>query len=159
MERERNRVAKLHKREKEMKVLSENEMQMMNKHFMRQKEKKDDVSAYHDFKSLVETREHKMIQEKTDRQDRIKKLLNRMPQITVEQTVTQDKEIDHKIRQIQERREYEEKVKDDKKREDMRRMQDEMKWLLDVQVQEKKARERQERMANEEYFKQVVQKV
>ena len=38
-------------------------------------------------------------------------------------------------------------------------MQDEMKWLLDVQVQEKKARERQERMANEEYFKQVVQKV
>lgn len=131
-----------------MNVKNINEMQLQGKYAMKQQEKESDINAFHEFKDLVETTDTRRMKDRTERQDRIKKLLNRMPAITVQQTFSVEKEIDSKIKSIQERREYEEKQKDIRKREDIKRQNDEMKWLLDIQVQEKRAREQNERIAN-----------
>jgi hypothetical protein len=43
----------------------------------------------------------------------------------------------------------EEKLKEERKKEELRRLQEEMKWRLDIQIQEKRARLMSERAAND----------
>lgn len=70
-----------------------------------------------------------------------------------------DVDIDKKIKEHQDRLVFEEKLKQEKKREEQRRMQEDMKNRLDLQVQEKRMREISERIANEDYHKTMVSKV
>jgi len=68
-ERERQRLMKQQKREKEQKVISDNEMQLMGKMHARRVEKEEDVSAFNSFKHLVESDEQRRNQERLERQE------------------------------------------------------------------------------------------
>ncbi|TNV73533.1 hypothetical protein FGO68_gene7798 [Halteria grandinella] len=162
-ERERQRLMKQQKREKEQKVINDNEMQQMGKIYARRVEKEEDVSAFNSFKHLVETDEQRRNQERIERQEKIKKVLNRQAVISVDQQShhyhTNESELDKKIRENQDRLAFEEKLKQEKKREEQRRMQGEIKQRLDLQVQEKRVREQSEKLANEDYHRSIVQRV
>ena len=78
--------------------------------------------------------------------------------VTVENSLG-DHDLDKKIKEHQDRLAFEERLKQEKKREEVRRMQEDMKHRLDLQVQEKRVREQSERIANEDHHKTMVYKV
>ena len=136
-DRERARQAKQHKREKEQRVLVDNEMQIMGKIQQKRFDKEEDHNAFQSFKSLVDNDEERRNRERQERQDRIKKVLNRQAIVTVDQHSvhhSNDVDIDKKIKEHQDRLVFEEKLKQEKKREEQRRMQEDMKNRLDLQV-------------------------
>ena len=76
----------------------------------------------------MDTDEYKRQMEKYEREQRIKMLINRTNNPTVEsQAVQQELEIDRKVREAQEKREQFEKMLEQKKREDRNRQHDELK--------------------------------
>jgi hypothetical protein len=76
----------------------------------------------------METDEYKRQMEKYEREQRIKMLINRTTNVTVEnQAMQQELEIDRKVREQQEKRENFEKMLEQKKREDRHRQHDELK--------------------------------
>ena len=138
-------MLKQQKREKEQRVINENEAQLMGKLQQKRVEKEEDVNAFNSFKHLVESDEQRRIQERIERQEKIKKVLNRQAVISVDQQSQHyhhnESDLDKKIREHQDRLAFEEKLKQERKREEQRRMQGEIKQRLDLQVQEKKVRE------------------
>ena len=98
--------------------------------------------------------------EKQAREDRIKRLLNRVPTVTVEYQAQHDHEaIDRKVREHQQQRELYEEQLMLKKREDMRKLNEDMKKRLDMQVEEKKARYQQERIAEKNYHRGLLDRI
>jgi hypothetical protein len=76
----------------------------------------------------MDTDEYKRQAEKYEREQRIKMLINRTTNVTVEnQAIQQELEIDRKVREQQEKRENFEKMLEQKKREDRHRQHDELK--------------------------------
>ena len=143
-EKEKQKHKEELKREKERRVLAENQSFVRNLTDRKQKEKEDDVHAFNDYKSRVENEDNKRQMEKMAREDRIKRLLNRVPAITVEHqpisTVNHSEIEDIKLKEHQQRREQYEESLLQKKREDARKMNEEMKRRLDWQLEEKKVR-------------------
>ena len=72
------------KREKEIMVLNHNEMQLLNKQAKRDQDRANDINAYQDLKKHLETDDARRQNEKLERQEKIKKLLNRQPTVTVD---------------------------------------------------------------------------
>jgi hypothetical protein len=120
-------------------------MQLLGKLHAKRVEKEEDASAFNSFKNLVENDEQRRNQERIERQEKIKKVLNRQAVISVDQQSHHyhhnDSELDKKIREHQDRLAFEEKLKQEKKREEQKRVQGEIKQRLDLQVQEKRVRE------------------
>ena len=56
----------------------------MNKFERKRKEKFDEVSAFNDYKSRIDSDDNRRQEEKHAREERIKRLLNRVPTVTVE---------------------------------------------------------------------------
>ena len=83
-EKEKQRHKEELKREKERRVLAENQSFVRTLTDRKQKEKEEDVHAFNDYKSRVENEDNKRQMEKMAREDRIKRLLNRVPTITAE---------------------------------------------------------------------------
>ena len=72
------------KREKEIMVLNHNEMLLLNKQAKRDQDRANDYNAYQDLKKHLETDDARRQNEKLERQEKIKKLLNRQPTVTVD---------------------------------------------------------------------------
>jgi hypothetical protein len=122
-------------------VLAENIEFVQNKYERRKKEKFDDLSAFNDYKSRIESDDFRRQTEREAREDRIKRLLNRVPTVTVEQaSVVHEQEIERKVKEHQLQREQFEEQLLQKKREDTRRKNEDMVKRLDMQIEEKKAR-------------------
>jgi hypothetical protein len=114
---------------------------VQNKYERRKKEKFDDLSAFNDYKSRIESDDFRRQTEREAREDRIKRLLNRVPTVTVEQaSVVHEQEIERKVKEHQLQREQFEEQLLQKKREDTRRKNEDMVKRLDMQIEEKKAR-------------------
>lgn len=126
----------------------------------------NDISAYHDYKNLMESEESRREAERKARQDRIHMLLNRVPAVAFSQhstsnnnTATHPDLDDLKLKEFQERREQFEQMLQQKREDDRRRQNEEMRRRLDMQVQEKRARKEQDKAAEGEYHKLVVDRV
>jgi hypothetical protein len=61
-----------------------NQSLVSNKHFLRESLKQQELSAYADYRHMLDADEQKRQQEKHEREERIKRLINRVPQVTVE---------------------------------------------------------------------------
>lgn len=85
----------------------------------------NDISAYHDYKSLMESEETRREAERKARQDRIHMLLNRVPAVAFSQhsnAATTHPDLDDlKLKEFQERREQFEQMLQQKRDEDRRR--------------------------------------
>jgi hypothetical protein len=96
------------------------------------------VSAFNSFKNLVDQDEQRRNQERLDRQERIKRVLNRQSVVTVDNQqqsfAVHESEMDKRIREHNERLAFEERLKQEKKKEEMRRIQEDIKHKLDIQV-------------------------
>jgi len=156
----RNKLKKHEKREREKNVMSDNQSVTQGKVLLKETLKQQEINAFRDYKLHMDTDEHKRQQERHERETRIKMLINRTTNVTVEhQAQQQELEIDRKVREAQEKREQFEKMLELKKREDRHRQHDELKQRLEVQVQEKRHREMLERAHDDEYHKMQVQKL
>ena len=65
-------------------MLADNQEYVLNKHERKKKEKFDELSAYNEFKSRIDSEDNRRQEEKLAREERIKRLLNRAPNMTVE---------------------------------------------------------------------------
>lgn len=128
MENLRNKLKKQEKREREKNVMSDNQSVFQGKVLLKESLKQQDINAFHDYKLQMDTDEYKRQIEKYEREQRIKMLINRTANVTVEnQAIQQELEIDRKVREAQEKRENFEKMLEQKKREDRHRQHDELK--------------------------------
>ena len=128
MENLRNKLKKQEKREREKNVMSDNQSVFQGKVILKESLKQQEINAFHDYKLQMDTDEYKRQIEKYEREQRIKMLINRTANVTVEnQAVQQELEIDRKVREAQEKRENFEKMLEQKKREDRHRQHDELK--------------------------------
>lgn len=128
MENLRNKLKKQEKREREKNVMNDNQSVIQGKVILKETLKQQEISAFRDYKLQMDTDEYKRQMEKYEREQRIKMLINRTNNPTVEsQAVQQELEIDRKVREAQEKREQFEKMLEQKKREDRNRQHDELK--------------------------------
>ena len=100
--------------------------------------------------------------EKHAREERIKRLLNRVPTVTVEHQGINHHDpelIDRKVREHQQKRELYEEQLLQKKKEDIKKLNEDMKKRLDLQIEEKKARHQQERIADNDYHRFVLDRI
>ena len=93
-----------------MKIINDNELQMMEKQAQSQNARVKEINAFQDYRRQLETDETKRLREKTEREERIKKLLNRNSHQTVETSALLETEIDKKTKEIAERKEMVERV-------------------------------------------------
>jgi hypothetical protein len=128
MENLRNKLKKEAKREREKNVMSDNQSVIQGKVLLKESLKQQEINAFKDYKQQMDTDEYKRQAEKYEREQRIKMLINRTTNVTVEnQAMQQELEIDRKVREAQEKRENFEKMLEQKKREDRHRQHDELK--------------------------------
>ena len=84
--------------------------------------KQQEIDAFKSYKDKIDTEDYKRQLEKKEREERIKRLINRTTNVTVEQQASKaELEIDRKVREAQEQREQFEKMLQEKKRDDQRR--------------------------------------
>jgi hypothetical protein len=133
---------------------------MQGKVVLKESLKQQEISAFKEYKNQMDYDDLKRQAEKHEREERIKKLINRTTNVTVEQQASKvELEIDRRVREQQEQREQFERMLANKKREDQKRQHDELKHRLEIQVQEKRRREMSEKEAEEEFHKQVIHKI
>ena len=100
MENLRNKLKKQEKREREKNVMSDNQSVFQGKVLLKESLKQQDINAFHDYKLQMDTDEYKRQIEKYEREQRIKMLINRTANVTVEnQAIQQELEIDRKVRE------------------------------------------------------------
>ena len=122
IENMRNRVKMNDKREKEKNVMFDNQSVYQSKVQLKESLKQQEIDAFKSYKDKIDTEDYKRQLEKKEREERIKRLINRTTNVTVEQQASKaELEIDRKVREAQEQREQFEKMLQDKKRDDQRR--------------------------------------
>lgn len=84
MENLKNRLKKNEKREKEKNVMFDNQSVMHGKVLLKESLKQQEINAFKEYKNQMDTDEYKRQLEKREREDRIKKLINRTSNVTVE---------------------------------------------------------------------------
>lgn len=122
IENMRNRVKMNDKREKEKNVMFDNQSVYQSKVQLKESLKQQEIDAFKSYKDKIDTEDYKRQLEKKEREERIKRLINRTSNVTVEQQASKaELEIDRKVREAQEQREQFEKMLQEKKRDDQRR--------------------------------------
>ena len=122
IENMRNRVKMNDKREKEKNVMFDNQSVYQSKVQLKESLKQQEIDAFKSYKDKIDTEDYKRQLEKKEREERIKRLINRTTNVTVEQQASKaELEIDRKVREAQEQREQFEKMLQEKKRDDQRR--------------------------------------
>ena len=97
----------------------DNKSTMQGKVVLKESLKQQEISAFKEYKNQMDYDEFKRQAEKHEREERIKKLINRTTNITVEQQASKvELVIDRRVREQQEQREQFERMLASKKRED-----------------------------------------
>jgi len=92
---------------------------MQGKVVLKESLKQQEISAFKEYKNQMDSDDFKRQAEKHEREERIKKLINRTTNITVEQQASKvELEINCRVREQQEQREQFERMLANKKRED-----------------------------------------
>jgi hypothetical protein len=84
MENLRNKLKRQEKREREKNVMSDNQSVIQGKVLLKESLKQQEINAFRDYKLQMDTDEYKRQAEKYEREQRIKMLINRTTNVTVE---------------------------------------------------------------------------
>jgi hypothetical protein len=84
MENLRNKLKRQEKREREKNVMSDNQSVIQGKVLLKESLKQQEINAFRDYKQQMDTDEYKRQAEKYEREQRIKMLINRTTNVTVE---------------------------------------------------------------------------
>ncbi len=84
MENLRNKLKRQEKREQERNVMSDNQSVIQGKALLKESLKQQEINAFRDYKLQMDTDEYKRQAEKYEREQRIKMLINRTTNVTVE---------------------------------------------------------------------------
>ena len=89
MENLRNKLKRQEKREREKNVMSDNQSVIQGKVLLKESLKQQEINAFRDYKQQMDTDEYKRQAEKYEREQRIKMLINRTTNVTVENQAVQ----------------------------------------------------------------------
>ncbi len=84
MENLRNKLKRQEKREREKNVMSDNQSVIQGMVLLKESLKQQEINAFRDYKLQMDTDEYKRQAEKYEREQRIKMLINRTTNVTVE---------------------------------------------------------------------------